>query len=213
MNEKAMVVTPVAKARKGLVAKIAAGVAILILVAAVAVGYSPVRKLRASENTLNSRWTEVEALCERRAEIGRNLVPLLSSAEKLDKQWAADLSRTQANAELCRIEAKRAPVDAGQFGAFQQSQRDLNTAISRALAAVARDPQLKQDPKLRKMTAEYLTVGKDLVVRENNFVHAGLLYNHALRQRPANIYGPLLGFRPRLYLERTNGEPAQAAVF
>jgi hypothetical protein len=66
MNKRGTIIRFSPMAGKRPMAKMAVVVSLTFVVVIVCFGYSPVRKLLTLERTLNARWADVDALCQRR---------------------------------------------------------------------------------------------------------------------------------------------------
>jgi hypothetical protein len=182
---------------------------IAILVLLVAFGYSPVRKLSVLQRESDSRWAELYQLCLHRAEIARDIVPVLSAAEDLDPQLVVHLKAAQAGLSECHFDPARAPRDAAGYAVFVQRQGAMYQALAGVLNTSLKNPKLRTDPQFKSLVAQLLLTARELTVHQGRFVQAGIAYNEALRHQPAAAYGAVLGFRPRTYLGQLANAPVQ----
>jgi LemA protein len=182
---------------------IAAVVVILILVFA---GVGIYNGLVASREAVDSQWSQVENVYQRRADLIPNLVATVKGAANFEQTTLTQV--VEARSRVGQVSAQ-APgqilSDPQKFAQFQQAQDQLSSALSRLLVVVERYPELKAVQGFQDLMTALEGTENRVAVERRRFNEVAQAYNTKLKSFPAVLLGPLMGFQPRPYFQSQPG--------
>jgi LemA protein len=91
------------------------------------------------------------------------------------------------------------------MAAFQQTQDQLSSALSRLLVTVERYPDLKANANFQNLQVEIAGSENRIAVERRKFNESVQQYNTAIKQFPTIIYSGFLGFKERPYFAARAG--------
>ena len=118
---------------------IVAGVALL----AVGWAFSTYKQLVRADQEVRARWTQVQTIYQRRAELVPNLVETVRSAPAFEAEPFTELAQARAQvAENSGARLQNALGDLKAFQRFQTAQQALSTSLQQLLADAGANPEL-----------------------------------------------------------------------
>lgn len=186
--------------KKGLWGCAAIAVAALVVVGAV-IGSSYNTLVRLDEG-VNSAWSQVENVYQRRADLIPNLVETVRGARDFERETLTAV--VEARARVGTVNFGQVP-NAAQLERFQQAQDGLSSALARLLVVVERYPELRATEAFRDLQAQLEGTENRITVERRRFNEAAQAYNTARRRFPTVLMAPLLGFEQRPYFQATGG--------
>src|SRR4051794_23292112 len=127
---------------------------------------------------VNSKWSQVENVYQRRADLIPNLVNTVKGYAKHEASVLEEV--TKARAQVGQVTVSN-PQDLGKF---DQAQSQLSQALSRLLVVVEKYPDLKADRNFRDLQAQLEGTENRIAVERRNFNEAAQEYNTYLRMFP-----------------------------
>ena len=186
--------------KKGLWGCAAIAVAALVIVGAV-IGSSYNTLVRLDEG-VNSAWSQVENVYQRRADLIPNLVETVRGARDFERETLTAV--VEARARVGQVNFGQVP-NAAQLERFQQAQDGLSSALARLLVVVERYPELRATEAFRDLQAQLEGTENRITVERRRFNEAAQAYNTARRRFPTVLMAGLLGFEQRPYFQAAAG--------
>jgi LemA protein len=186
----------------------------IIAIAAVAVigvwlaaGYN---KLVTADEEVDTAWSQVENVYQRRADLIPNLVNTV-------KGYATHESETLEGVVNARAKATQVTVNADdltpeQLQNFNQAQGELSNALGRLLAVTEAYPDLKANQNFRDLQAQLEGTENRIATERMRFNEAAKGYNTMIRKFPRNIIASIFGFEKKAYFEAQEGADKAPAV-
>ncbi|MDR7867067.1 MAG: LemA family protein [Sporomusaceae bacterium] len=169
-------------------------VVIAVVALLVVFGFSSYNSLVGMNENVNGKWSQIENMLQRRADLIPNLVSTV-------KGYA--VHEQQAIAAVADARAKLA--GAGGPAAKAQANGELNSALSRLLVVVENYPNLKADQNFRALMDELSGTENRIAVARKDYNDAVQGYNTKIRSLPTSIFAGMMGFGPKEYFRAEEG--------
>jgi len=177
----------------------------LVLVTALSLpltGCGPYNRLVGLDEAVDTAWSQVENVYQRRADLIPNLVETVKGASDFEQETLTAV--VEARAKVNQINIEGVP-DAAQFEQFQAAQDELSSALSRLLVTVERYPELTATQGYRDLQAQLEGTENRIAVERKRFNETVQDYNTARRQVPTNLYAKAFGFEEKTYFSASPG--------
>lgn len=191
------------------------GLVILIVVAVVVIalfswGKNAYNGMVSQEEAVETAWSQVENVYQRRADLVPNLVATV-------KGYAAHESETLENVVAARAKATQTTVDASTLDAesikeYQEAQGELGSAIGRLLMITENYPDLKANENFLELQSQLEGTENRITVERKKFNETARDYNTSIRKFPANILAGMFGFERKPYFEAKEGSDVAPTV-
>lgn len=163
------------------------------------------------EQNVNAKWSNVETVYQKRA----NLIPNL---ERAVKSYANFENQTLTNVVEARSKATSVTIDPtnmteADLAKFQNAQGELSGALSRLMMVVEAYPNLKADQQYINFQREYTAIENSIRVETVNFNTAAQEYNNNIKRFPNNIVANFTNFKEKPYFKATAGAEKAPEVF
>jgi LemA protein len=169
-------------------------IVIAVVALLVVFGISSYNSLVGMNENVNGKWSQIENMLQRRADLIPNLVNTV-------KGYAAH--EQQAIAAVADARAKLA--GAAGPAAKAQANGELNSALSRLLVVVENYPNLKADQNFRALMDELSGTENRIAVARKDYNDAVQGYNTKIRSLPTSIFAGMMGFGPKEYFRAEEG--------
>ncbi len=155
------------------------------------------------EESVNTAWSQVENVYQRRADLIPNLVNTV-------KGYAAHEKETLQNVVDARAKATQMTVNVDDLSEenikkYQAAQGELQQAIGRLLMVTENYPDLKANETFNKLQDEISGTENRITVERMKFNEAAKAYNTNIRKFPTNIFAGIFGFEKKGYFEAQDG--------
>jgi len=154
---------------------------------------------------VDSQWAQVQNVYQRRADLIPNLVATVSGAANFEKSTLTEVTNARASVGQVKIDPSQAPTDPAQLAAFQKAQDGLSSALSRLLVVSENYPDLKATANFRDLQAQLEGTENRITVERQKFNDVVQSYDTAIKQFPAVLMAPTLGFQNKPYFEAVAG--------
>jgi LemA protein len=192
------------KSRGVLIALVAVGGLVVLLLGVALWGVGVYNKLVSLDEGVQSGWSQVENQYQRRAELIPNLVETVKGFAAQEK--GVLLGVTEARAKVSQITVtKEVLEDPDAFAKFQAAQDQFSSAISRLLAIQENYPQLKSNENFLALQNQLEGTENRIAVERRNYNQVVQLYNTAIRKIPGSLVAGFGGFREKQYFKAKEG--------
>lgn len=156
-----------------------------------------------ADEGVQSAWSQVENVYQRRADLIPNLVATV-------KGYAEHESGTLEAVVAARAKATQTTVDPSQLTAeniakFQAAQGELGSALGRLLVTVERYPDLKANQNFLELQAQLEGTENRISTERMKFNETAKSYNTLIRSFPQNIMASIFSFTPKGYFKAAEG--------
>jgi LemA protein len=188
---------------KNLGCLIAAGVVVLILVLW---GVGSYNGLVGSREAVNSQWSQVENVYQRRADLIPNLVASVKGAAEFERTTLNEVVSARSRVGQVTAQAPGEILsDPQKFQQFQQAQDQLSSALSRLLVVVERYPELKAVQGFQDLMVQLEGTENRISTERRRFNEVAQDYNTRLKRFPTVLVASMMGFQPRPYFQSQPG--------
>ena len=180
------------------------GVIALIVVAAILLGgfvwvKNVYNQMVVSDEYVQSLWSQVENVYQRRADLIPNLVSTV-------KGYAAHESETLESVVAARARATQVTVDPSNLTSeslaqFNAAQDELSSALGRLLLIQESYPELKANQNFLELQAQLEGTENRIATERMKFNEGVKSYNTGIRRFPDNIIASVFGFEKKGYFE------------
>jgi LemA protein len=155
------------------------------------------------EEGVNSQWSQVENVYQRRADLIPNLVNTVKGYANFEKATLTAVIEARSKATAVNINPKN--LDAASLQKFQSAQDGLSSALSRLMVVVERYPELKANQNFLELQAQLEGTENRITVERQKFNESAQEYNIYIRKFPKNIFSGMFGFQKKAYFEAQQG--------
>jgi LemA protein len=183
---------------KGLLIGLAVVIVLLVAVGAWATGIY--NGLVGLEQNVNEKWSQVQNVYQRRADLIPNLVETVKGFATQERTVLTEVIEARAKASSIQL-TPEALNDPKALERFQAAQGQLSGALSRLLVTVERYPELKSNQNFLQLQSQLEGTENRIAVERRRFNEAVREYNTRLGLFPGTIVARLAGFRPKAFFE------------
>ena len=167
--------------------------AVLIAVSLSGCGYNT---MQSQDEAANAAWAEVLSQYKRRAELVPNLVASVQGYAKHEEEVLTQV--TEARAQVGKMSfSPEVANDPAQLKAFNESQAQLSSALSRLLVVVEKYPDLKANVNFLDLQKQLEGTENRISVARNEYIKAVQEYNTTVRTFPNNLTAKMFGMQVR----------------
>ncbi|HEY2931202.1 MAG TPA: LemA family protein [Acidobacteriota bacterium] len=190
--------------RKGLVVLIATAAVLLLVGLSIFGWYFGVKNsLVALDENLNSAWSQVQNVYQRRADLIPNLVRTVKGYAAHEQDTLVQV--TEARSKVNNINLGNAVNDPSKMQQFEKAQGELSSALSRLMVVVEKYPDLKANENFRDLQVQLEGTENRIAVERKRYNDAAREFNTRIRQFPSSIVARMAGFQPKAYFQAQPG--------
>jgi len=182
---------------------------LVLLLIVVLIGFSSCSSYNSMvslEEGVESSWSQVENVYQRRADLIPNLVETVKGAANFEKETLTDVIEARAKATQIQASLSSDVVNDPQaFQKFQQAQGALSGALSRLLVTVERYPDLKANQNYLTLQSQLEGTENRIAVERKHYNEAAQAFNTKIRRFPASIIANMTGLRKKQYFQSEPG--------
>jgi len=149
--------------------------------------------------SVNSRWAQVQNVYQRRADLIPNLVETVRAYAEHEQETLTAVIEARSSASQIKLEAK--DLSPENLAKFEQAQKQLSGSLSRLMLVIEKYPDLKANEN-------FLALQTQLEGTENRISNERRLFNDSVREYNTNIklmpqlfIANLAGFKEKAYFE------------
>ncbi len=182
---------------------IIADVVILIILGVIVMSrYNAIVSL---DEQVNSKWSQVENVYQRRHDLIPNLVKTVQAYAKHEQEIFQMIADARAKAGGMLNVSGEALRDPKTFRQFQQAQNELSQALGRLLAISEDNPEIKSDQNFLALQAQLEGSENRIAVERKRFNETVQEYNSYIKKFPQSIIAGMFGFQEREYFKAVAG--------
>ncbi|MBP1651883.1 MAG: LemA family protein [Bacteroidetes bacterium] len=166
-------------------------------------GVSKYNSIVRQDQAVKSKWSNVEAQYQRRADLIPNLVSTVKGAANFEKETLTQVM--EARAKATQITIKGDDLTPEKVQQYQAAQGQLSTALGRLLAVSEAYPELKANQNFRDLQAQLEGTENRITVARNDFSTAVESFNSTVSTFPNNIVAGFGGFKAKEYYMADKG--------
>ncbi len=182
---------------------------LVLLLIVVLIGFSSCSSYNSMvslEESVESSWSQVENVYQRRADLIPNLVETVKGAANFEKETLTDVIEARAKATQIQASLSSDVVNDPQtFQKFQEAQGALSGALSRLLVTVERYPDLKANQNYLTLQSQLEGTENRIAVERKHYNDAARAFNTKIRRFPASIIANLTGLQKKQYFQAEAG--------
>ncbi|MGS0747126.1 LemA family protein [Halpernia sp. GG3] len=186
---------------------------VLLVIAAIAFfwGKSGYNNFVTKEQNVNTKWSNVETVYQKRA----NLIPALENTVKsyanFEKTTLTQVIEARSKATAVNIDPSN--MTEADMAKFQAAQGALTGSLSRLMAVVESYPNLKADQQYLNFQREYTAIENSVRTETVYFNDAAQDYNTSIKTFPNNILANFTNFKEKPYFKADAGASKAPEVF
>ncbi len=155
--------------------------------------------LVALDEKVNSSWSQVQNVYQRRFDLIPNLVNTVKGYAKHESETLTAITEARASVGQIKVES---PDDLKKFDA---AQGRLSSALSRLMVVAEKYPDLKANQNFLELQSQLEGTENRITIERQRFNESAREFNTAIRQFPGSIVANSKGFKTREYFEAKKG--------
>lgn len=171
------------------------GVVALLILSIFGWGVGVSNQLVNLDEGVKEKWSQVENVYQRRADLIPNLVNTVKGYAKHEAQVLEEVTRARAQVGQIRVN------DAKSLEKFDQAQGQLAQALSRLLVVAEKYPELKADQNFLNLQSQLEGTENRISIERMRFNEAAREYNRYLRSFPQSLVASMRHFEARTYFQ------------
>ena len=180
------------------------GLIIVIIIGLILLrGWSIYNGLVKKQEAMNSAWSQVENVYQRRADLVPNLVAVVKNYAEYEQETLTAVTEARAKAAASTVNMEN--FDETDFSHFESVQKELGNSINRLLVTIENYPDLKASENYQSLQAQLTGCENRIQTERQRFNEAVKIYNQSIRKFPNLLIAKLLGFENRPYFEADEG--------
>ena len=155
------------------------------------------------DQTVKSKWANVESDYQRRSDLIPNLVNTVKGAANFEQETLTGVVEARAKATQVTIDPTNLSPE--KIAQFQKAQGELGSALGRLLVTMEKYPELKATDAFRDLQAQLEGTENRIKVSRNEFNTAVKDYNSSVKKFPMVLFSGLFGFTEKGYFTADAG--------
>jgi LemA protein len=148
---------------------------------------------------VKEKWSQVENVYQRRADLIPNLVNTVKGYAKHESSVLEEVTRARSQVGQVKIE------NPGDLQKFDQAQQQLTGALSHLMVVVEKYPDLKANQNFLELQSQLEGTENRISVERMRFNESAKEFNSYLRKFPQVIVASMRGFHERPYFAAAAG--------
>lgn len=177
------------------------GIIIIMLVLLALLFIPKYNSLVTAEESVDSKWAQVENQLQRRYDLIPNLVESVKGYAKHEQDIISSISEARSQMGNARTPEEQAVANDA-----------LNGALSRLLVVVENYPNLKADANFRQLMDELAGTENRLAVAREDYNNEVQAFNKNVKRFPGNLMAGMFGFEQKEYFKATAGSEKAPSI-
>jgi len=165
-------------------------------------------RLVTAEQGVETAWSQVENVYQRRADLIPNLVATVKGSANFEQETLTAVVEARSRVgQISQAATREILNDPQKFAQFQQAQDGLSSALSRLLVVVERYPELQSTIAFRDLMTQLEGTENRIAVERRKFNEEARGFNTMLARFPTNLFVRMMSwhFTKRPYFEAVQG--------
>lgn len=163
------------------------------------------------EQNVNTKWSNVQTVYQKRANLIPNLERTVKSYSKFEQETLTKVIEARSKATSITLDPTN--MTEADMEKFQRAQGELSGSLSRLMAVVEQYPNLKADQQYINFTREYTAIENSIRAETVNYNEAAQDYNTSIKTFPNNILANFTNFKEKPYFKAEAGAEKAPEVF
>ncbi|MFI5452103.1 LemA family protein [Pedobacter sp. UC225_61] len=152
-------------------------------------GYNGLVKL---DEDVKTKWNNVEAQYQRRADLIPNLVSTVKGAAKFEQSTLTAVIEARASASKITIDPDK--LNSENIEKYQAAQGQITQALGKLMVLTENYPELKATQQFSDLSAQLEGTENRITVARKDFNESVQTFNTKVRSFPNNLTAGLFGF-------------------
>lgn len=164
------------------------------------------------DQDVQSKWSNIETVYQKRANLIPNLENTVKSYAKFEQETLTKVIEARSKATSVTIDPTN--LTEADMAKFQAAQGELSGALSRLMAVVEQYPNLKADQQYLNFQREYTAIENSIRTETVYYNDAAKDFNTYRKSFPTNIFANFFGdFKDKPYFKADAGAEKAPEVF
>ena len=155
------------------------------------------------KNVVESKWSNVETVYQKRANLIPNLERAVKSYSKFEQETLTQVVEARAKATSVNIDPTN--MTEADMAKFQAAQGQLSGALGKLMMVVEKYPDLKADQQYINFQREYTAIENSIRMETVNYNDAAREYNTTIQKFPNNVVANFTNFKDKPYFKAEAG--------
>lgn len=165
----------------------------------------------AKEQNVNTKWSNVETVYQKRANLIPNLERTVKSYAKFEQETLTKVIEARSKASSINIDPTN--MTEQDMAKFQAAQGELSGALNRLMMVVEQYPNLKADQQFIDFQREYTAIENSIRAETVNYNSAVQDYNTTIKSFPNNILANFTNLKEKPLFKAAAGAEKAPEVF
>lgn len=190
-------------------------IGLVIIGLVLAIGFWGVRSynslVKENNNVLN-KWSNVETIYQKRANLIPNLQNTVKSYAKFEQETLTKVVEARSKATQITIDPTNMTEE--DMAKFQKAQGELSSSLGRLMMVVEQYPELKADQQYINFQREYIAIENSIRTEIVYYNEAVTTFNNEVESFPANLFVAFFSkFKAKPYFKADEGASKAPEVF
>ena len=190
-------------------------IGLVIIGLVLAIGFWGVRSynslVKDNNNVLN-KWSNVETIYQKRANLIPNLQNTVKSYAKFEQETLTKVVEARSKATQVTIDPTNMTEE--DMAKFQKAQGELSSSLGRLMMVVEQYPELKADQQYINFQREYIAIENSIRTEIVYYNEAVTTFNNEVESFPANLFVAFFSkFKAKPYFKADEGASKAPEVF
>ena len=190
-------------------------IGLVIIGLVLAIGFWGVRSynslVKENNNVLN-KWSNVETIYQKRANLIPNLQNTVKSYAKFEQETLTKVVEARSKATQVTVDPTNMTEE--DMAKFQKAQGELSSSLGRLMMVVEQYPELKADQQYISFQKEYIAIENSIRVETVYYNEAVTTFNNEVESFPANLFVAFFSkFKAKPYFKADEGASKAPEVF
>ena len=190
-------------------------IGLVIIGLVLAIGFWGVRSynslVKENNNVLN-KWSNVETIYQKRANLIPNLQNTVKSYAKFEQETLTKVVEARSKATQITIDPTNMTEE--DMAKFQKAQGELSSSLGRLMMVAEQYPDLKADQQYINFQREYIAIENSIRTEIVYYNEAVTTFNNEVESFPANLFVAFFSkFKAKPYFKADEGASKAPEVF
>lgn len=190
-------------------------IGLIIIGLVLAIGFWGVRSynslVKENNNVLN-KWSNVETIYQKRANLIPNLQNTVKSYAKFEQETLTKVVEARSKATQVTVDPTNMTEE--DMAKFQKAQGELSSSLGRLMMVVEQYPELKADQQYINFQREYIAIENSIRTEIVYYNEAVTAFNNEVESFPANLFVAFFSkFKAKPYFKADEGASKAPEVF